>query len=102
MALSYTEGYKKYKNQIFKVAPATVAPYKPKVSLKTNSGWEEILNSNPIYMDALYHGAPCDENGIKIKDAKRIFKIIFSAFKLIFWLALILIIAYFAWKKFRP
>lgn len=102
MALSYAEGYKKYKNQIFKVKSATTAPYKPIISLKMNNGWEKIANTNPIYLDVLYHGAPCDENGNKIRDAKRILKIIISAFKLIFWLALILAIAYIAWKKFRP
>jgi len=102
MPLSYTEGYKKYKNQIFKVAPTTAAPYTPKILLKMNHGWEEISNTNSLYLEVLYHGASCDENGNQIRDAKRIFKIIISTLKLAFAIALLLIIAYLAWKKFRP
>ncbi len=102
MPLSYTEGYKKFKNKVFKVSSATVAPYKPKISIKTNIGWDEIINTDSLYLDVLYHGALCDENGNKIRDIKQIFKIIRSTLKLIFWLALILIVAYLVWKKFRP
>lgn len=102
MSLSYTEGYKKFKNQIFKVSPATVAPYKPKVSIKINFGWDEIPNTNPLYLDILTNGAPCDESGNEIKLAGNIIKKIVSAAKFIFWLALFLAIGYYIWTKIKP